>query len=283
MRVVSHRVDKLMSVGPWPQDGSKDCYLRQVKWLVKVQTLLQEIIDLANTEEELADVIYNKEKLAHILKLFPTFIVDKLVKIPGYKEAKYKSIIEKLEQFKDTAHNRELIFGSGGSSFPQKDKPSSTQQNNSSSIPGGHTFFPKPRNYADCRICKVLQGQGGTDLFEQHISDYATGCPKFASLGNEQRLLIATEAKLCLKCMNKEVKFGRQHVRECPVIKKKNSFSCKADNCSFHMWVCNRHQDEKGSTWREFKRVSEPSLVSGLYLLSANQLTWNQQKKVTAR
>ena len=54
-------------------------------------------IDLANTEQALADVIYNKEKLAQILRLFPTFMVDKLVKIEGYKEEKYLKIIDKLD------------------------------------------------------------------------------------------------------------------------------------------------------------------------------------------
>ena len=83
MRVIMHRVDKLLSAGPWPTEGSKDCYTKQVKWLVRVQTYLQDIVDLANTDGELANIVYNREKLAQILKLFPTFIVDKLVRIPG--------------------------------------------------------------------------------------------------------------------------------------------------------------------------------------------------------
>ena len=250
MRVVKHRVEKLMSVGPWPPEGTKDCYSRQVKWLVKVQTLLQEIVDLANTEDELADVIYNKEKLAQILRVFPTFIVDKLVKLPGYKETKFKKIIEKLEEFRETSQNREVIYGSGGSSTPQNVKPPPAQPEK---IPTGHTFFPKPKNYADCRVCKVLQTQGGTNLFENHVSDYATGCPKFASLGNDQRLVIATEAKFCLKCMDKDVKFNFQHNRECPILDRKSSYSCKSERCSFHMWICNKHQDENRQQMERFE------------------------------
>ena len=78
LRVVNHRVENLMKVGPWPHEGTRDCYSKQVKWIIKVQALLQEIIDLANTEQDLGDVIYNREKLSQILKLFPTFMVDKL-------------------------------------------------------------------------------------------------------------------------------------------------------------------------------------------------------------
>ena len=60
MRVVNHRLDNLLNVGPWPPDGTKDCYTKQVKWIVKVQGLLQEIVDLANTNLELGAVIYNR-------------------------------------------------------------------------------------------------------------------------------------------------------------------------------------------------------------------------------
>ena len=83
MKVVTYRVEKLMKVGPWPHEGTKDCYSKQVRWIVTVQTLLQDIVDLANTEDELVDIIYNREKLAQILRLFPTFMVDKLARIAG--------------------------------------------------------------------------------------------------------------------------------------------------------------------------------------------------------
>ena len=88
MDVVNHRVNNLLKVGSWPQDGTRDCYTKQVRWIVKVQALIQEIIELADTEEELAAVIYNREKLTQILRLFPPFMVDKLGKLPGYKKEK---------------------------------------------------------------------------------------------------------------------------------------------------------------------------------------------------
>ena len=108
----------------------------------------------------------------------------------------------------------------------------------------GHITFSKPQKFDECRICKVLQKQGGTNLFENHISDYATGCPNFAKLGNEQRLVVAREAKFCMKCMGKEVKFSYQHNKECPILTKKSSYSCKSDKCLFHMWVCTKHAED---------------------------------------
>ena len=41
MKVVNHRLDNLMKVGPWPVEGSRDCYSKQVIRIVKVQGLLR--------------------------------------------------------------------------------------------------------------------------------------------------------------------------------------------------------------------------------------------------
>ena len=78
-----------------------------------------------------------------------------------------------------------------------------------------------------CRICKVLEAQGNAvDLFEGHVSEFATGCPKFAAMGTEQRMLVAREAKYCINCMGKETKFSLSHIKDCPIKKKKNTYSC---------------------------------------------------------
>ena len=50
LRVVNNRVENLMKVEAWPQDGKKNGYNRQVKGIARVQAPLQEIIDLANTD-----------------------------------------------------------------------------------------------------------------------------------------------------------------------------------------------------------------------------------------
>ena len=256
MRVVTHRVNNLLKVGPWPQEGTKDCYTKQIKWIVTVQALLQEIIDLANTEEELADIIYNREKLAQILKLFPSFIVDKLAKLPGYKEPKYLEIITKLDEVKKVTQNRELIYGPGGAQSQAADPRNLTplKQSKLENIPTGHTFFPQPKQFSDCRICKVLHSQGGSaGLFLNHVSDYATGCPLFASLGTDQRFVIVREAKLCPRCMGKDIVSDKDHYKECPVTKKKNSYSCMSANCTFHMWICSKHTNTNKQQMEKFE------------------------------
>ena len=245
MKVVNKRVENLMNVGPWPTEGTKDCYVKQVKWVVRVQTSLQEIIDLAKTNEELGAVIFNGEKLAQILRLFPPFLVDKVSKIPGYKEDKFKIIIDKLEETKSISQNREKVYGAGGQ--PGKNLPvgnHSPPPQTLPQLPPGHVTFPAPKQYPDCRICEVLQSQGEAEgLFEGHVSDYPTGCPNFAVMGTDQRVIICKEARICYFCMGKKAIANLEHGENCPVKKKKHTYSCKDTNCKFHMWLCTRHTE----------------------------------------
>ena len=274
MRVVNHRLENLMKVGIWPAEGSKDCYAKQVLWIVKVQGLLQEIIDLAESEEELAAVVYNREKLSHVLKLFPTFMVDKLAKVAGYKKEKYDTIIVKLDEWKTISQNRETIFGSAN---PQKQQPQ-PKPAQPSILTGhtGHAHFPKPKRLATCRICKVLESQGVTDgLFENHVSDFATGCPKFAAMGIDQRMVISREAKFCVNCMAKDIKFSFQHNRECSVKKKKGLYSCKKSSCLLHMWLCSKHLSDNREQLEKFDRQLQAKAGISLTFISTKTVPNN--------
>ena len=151
------------------------------------------------------------------------------------------------------SQNRELIFGSGSSTTNQQQTTPPLQK--LENPPTGHINFPQPRTFSNCRICEVLQTQGVSvaELFQQHVSDYATGCPQFATLGTDQRMLIAKEAKFCLKCMGKETKYGLKHNRECPIFKQKSIYSCKRETCYLHMWLCSNHQAENKEQMERFE------------------------------
>ena len=169
---------------------------------------------------------------------------------------------------------QELVFGLGGPSTQYKEKPIPPNQSAPSvqgtKPPMGHITFSKPQKFDECRICKVLQKQGGTNLFENHISDYATGCPNFAKLGNKQRLVVAREAKFCMKCMGKEVKFSYQHNKECPILTKKSSYSCKSDKCLFHMWVCTKHAEDNREHMEKFSEQLKSKAGIKLVFTSVN-------------
>ena len=68
----------------------------------------------------------------------------------------------------------------------------------------------------------------------------------------DQRLVIAREAKFCINCMSKDLKYSFQHNRECPVKKKKGLYSCKKSSCLLHMWLCSKHLSDNRDQMEKF-------------------------------
>ena len=114
------------------------------------------------------------------------------------------------------------------------------------------TFFTKPRKLNDCRICKELEAKGETDeLYENHLGNYPTGCPRYIKMSTEERSEIAKAAKYCLKCHDpvyvyKSLSQALRDHKSCPMAtkEKKSKFTCTVKNCNFHMWVCFKHKDQ---------------------------------------
>ena len=118
--------------------------------------------------------------------------------------------------------------------------------------PKGFSLFSNPRKLSNCRICKELEKRrDNKDLYELHLGNFATHCPRWAAMPNDQRNEIAKAAKFCLLCMDPKVTYtgnssGPKH--KCITNATKHRFSCTVYQCCFHSWVCLRHKSEnKGS------------------------------------
>ena len=67
----------------------------------------------------------------------------------------------------------------------------------------------------------------GTVFYEDHISNFVTGCPQFIDMDMAARLKLATEIKLCHRCFHPDVMYSKDHDKQCTVVvEKKHSFSC---------------------------------------------------------
>ena len=64
-------------------------------------------------------------------------------------------------------------------------------------------------------------------LFENHLSDYPTGCPKFIEATPELRKSLVAKIKFCRQCFNPAVIFTRDHIDSCPVKNRNNMYTCK--------------------------------------------------------
>ena len=65
-------------------------------------------------------------------------------------------------------------------------------------------------------------------------------------------MVIAREAKYCVNCMGKDIKYSMKHGRECTIKTKKGAYSCKKDSCLLHMWLCSKHKAENKDSMEKF-------------------------------
>ena len=123
--------------------------------------------------------------------------------------------------------------------------------------------FKAPKRDKDCRICKALESRGDTKhLYDGHVSNFPTGCPRYIAFSIGERRKIASEAKLCWSCHDPKYfhkpESSRKHREECVVNKgRKSRYTCTAKNCKVHMWICLKHKDENSTALEEFKKEIE--------------------------
>ena len=96
-------------------------------------------------------------------------------------------------------------------------------------------------------------------IYDDHYHSVASGCP----LPRDTKLKYVTKAELCPDCLdqNFQRKRGAPHV-DCPVRKKKSFYTCRADGCSRHYWLCKtrealnkRNLDKCKFYWQEKGKI----------------------------
>ena len=102
-RVMAARKQKLRVLGKLPPCGKDHESLKnQVQWLIKLETTLSDIIELASSNLDMEYEAYNGKMIGTIMNLFPVNMVDKLVFEGTYqfKVQKMKEFAEKLRETK---------------------------------------------------------------------------------------------------------------------------------------------------------------------------------------
>ena len=95
------------------------------------------------------------------------------------------------------------------------------------------------------------------DLFENHLSNYPTGCPKFIEKTSEQRRGLVDKVRFCRQCLNPEIIYTQDHLKTCTFSKqdpsRKSRYTCTKDSCRTHMWICLVHKQANKKKMEQFK------------------------------
>ena len=223
---------------------------------------------------------FNQSTIFAIINLFNGQMKTDLLKIKGLSgKDRMASIVTKLEEFRDEclahqfADSLDVKKKNGGAVIEDKGgKPKSTHATQKFVLLKGITFFSKPRRDENCRICKMYDSKGDTrNLYDDHYSNYPTGCPRYIELSVEERFEVAKEVKLCLSCHDPKYtwKFKDSvHMKDCVVKKgKKTKFTCRNESCNMHLWVCTRHKDENETAAQSFlHEMKKRGLKFGFYI-----------------
>ena len=264
-RLLRSRMEKLFKLGMLPKENAKGGLKSQVEWYLEIEAMLKSIIDLGSKDEELDKLAFNKNTIGDIIKMFPSHIVRKLLKCTGTGRKKLENITEKVSDLRIEAQEHFNLVGTGshsasggaggggGSQIGKVHHVKHTRHD----FQGMNAYNP-PRTDERCQICLTLESRGDTSqLYDNHIHRYPTGCPRYISLSVEERRKICMEAKLCMHCHDPEYVWKRSDKdHKCPIKSggsRKSRYTCTERNCANHMWICTRHRDQNTENLKNFQ------------------------------
>ena len=253
-KIMAFNLKALEDLGFLPPDklpSGQFSFGRRIEWLLKLEVILAKIIELSKRSSKLAHEAFASSTYRKLWARFPTSVIDKLVKVQGEDAERLQGILDKIVKMREHAQVMDDECGSS-ITVAKKQLEASPPSKVTAEI-----FFRVAQRYEECRVCTHLSAtsQHHPDLFENHVSNYVTGCPKFIEASTEKRLGLATKIKLCRQCFHPEVIFvDTDHFRECQFSQKKNSYSCQNKNCRDHMWICLAHKVDNRKAMQKFQR-----------------------------
>ena len=243
-RVMKSKKNKLLSLGNFPKFGSKTpSHLKQqFDWLLQLELLLADVIDLATKSNDMHCEIYNPTFYRTIKQYFPTQMMKEMSGFTGDTKQRIASMKEYVvTNRKETQTMLQDVDVGGvavnsGSNEKAKTSPSSL-----------YSSFTAATRYEECKICKVLEDDGDyEDLYDDHFGKTPFGCPRFASMTCGTRLQMVYRTKICQFCLDPNYvhkRRGERH-RNCPAFSSSGSFKHSCNSCKYHYLICERHMEE---------------------------------------
>ena len=254
-RIIKFRKDELMKVGKFPKVNERDKggYNQQIAWFLKVENLLKGILDLGRNHPEYSDAAFSLEFISSVLMMFPQRLMQKLYQCPGQKDERLKNILSKIENLREESQGLQLFMeastphyaaGSDGTGAGNIQHHSQVSGARGHSVVQGLIAYKPPRRDKNCRICNVLETEGDTEnLYDDHVHNFPTGCPRYIMMTMKQRSEICKKAKMCLNCHDPEYIFkGPDKNHNCGQ-GKKTRYTCKNTSCRRHMLICEKHKN----------------------------------------
>ena len=265
-RVLQHRLDNLRKMGDLPPDSVRGVpnFEMRVEYLLKFEGIVIDIIELGKSDDDLYLLSFNANTVAEVVNKFPNSMVLKLNKLPGKGKDRMINILEKIKDFRADAQSLQKTRSLNSSTnLPSRkerdDRGGRDKRDDPHNGFSAQVNYSPPRKESDCRACCHLKDVRKTEpaqdtiFYENHLSNYVTGCPQFIAMDMTARKELADDIKLCHKCFHPNVWYTFDHDKECSVIvNRKHGFSCS--KCNMHSWICKFHKLENKDKLDKYKK-----------------------------
>ena len=280
IKIIKQRKDALLKLGEMPHHkikGEKDLRA-QISWFIDLTTFLKELIELGKKNSKYKNLTFSEDFAAQIRQIFPTNLGRKLRKCDGEGQELFENMLDKIEEFRDTAQEDQQDIDITKPTVSQPSRASGNEQRSRSAANYQNTIeesdeeenvsestyfstaliaYKPSRRDERCRVCRQLEEEGDTtDLYDEHLHNYPSGCPRYIQMNIRERSRICYEAKICMKCHDPEYVYqynDDNHEIAC----KQSNYTCRNSKCSFHMWVCVKHQNDNEEALEKFKNKYE--------------------------
>ena len=257
MTLLKFRKQALSKLGVYPDALTRTNPQKIVDWCLDIERHIMDLIKLGDKDTRMEMVAFNDDTINSLIDMFPVRLQFKMDRLDCDGREKLEAIQNLVEEEREVLQ-RMAIRSSQSLRRPQKVDDAGRSPLKSSTIqPKGFSMYNQPRKMPHCRICKELEKRGdNSELYDAHQGNYPTHCPRWAAMTTDERSEIAKAAKYCLLCMDPKVTFnpGNSTKHKCIGNSSKNRFSCSANRCCYHSWVCLRHKSENKSLMEKFSQ-----------------------------
>ena len=240
-RMMDNKKEKLSTMGKFPKPGSKAApHLKsQLNWLLQLEILITELVDLTSINTDMNNEVFNPSTLKTLKALFTyeqceeianeemaVAATDTKSKIEALQTwiSKKRVIVEGMTRESDKSDKSTKTGGGGGAKTGLFSKSKAAHRNE------------------NCRICQELEKRADTDsIYEDHYGNTPYGCPRFARMDTATRASMVQKLRICKFCLDAnyiQKKPGDRH-QNCPAFAKKQYWTC--NKCKAHYLVCLQH------------------------------------------
>ena len=274
-KLLKVKISALIKLGYCPKQNGKGGVKAVTDWHLKLETTLQTLRDLGDTtsNEDVKAAVHNIDIIRTVAKLFSPNVGVSIIEVANGStgQARLDLVIAKITTMRVKAQEWQIVQelapsipgaggdgGQGGAGTVGQGSGKKALLSKAQQVPQpALVFYNPPRNDPSCRVCKHLETKGDTSgIYDNHVSNYPTGCPRYMMMSVEERLNLAKAIKLCLRCHHPSYNWkpsDRQH--KCGVVdKKKSSFTCPVDSCRIHLWVCSAHKSQNKAAFEKVKQ-----------------------------